>query len=92
MNKTSLKIATALLSVILVLSVFPNVRVDAWDAGYDGTCGENLTWHFNGRTLYIDGTGDMDPINTFRSNDDIEEVIIGFCVTSIADFVFEDCS
>ena len=56
MNKTSLKLVTALLSVIFVLSVFPNVRVNA---ATSGTCGDSATWTLDDEgVLTISGTGE----------------------------------
>ncbi|MBR5246614.1 MAG: leucine-rich repeat domain-containing protein [Clostridia bacterium] len=69
---------------------------------YEGFCGDNLTWMFDGTTLIISGTGDMydfdvdfggfplSPWGDFI--DDIECVIIGDGVTSIGDSAFLYCN
>ena len=66
-----------------------------------GTCGEKLNWMiFDGGTLTISGTGDMDnyslveskPAPWAASNGTILEVIIADGVTSIGDFAFAECT
>ena len=106
MNKTSLKIATALFSVIFVLSVFPNVRVNAEDEGYGGTCGDNLEWTYEVETdtLTITGEGPMydytftdpthrSPFSTMEVESifEIKKVVIGSGVTSIGTDAFNYC-
>ena len=63
MNKTCLKIAGILLSLVLTLSLFPNAVVraaDIIDFGYCGDQGDNVTWELdNEGTLYIKGSGAM---------------------------------
>ena len=56
MRKTN-KIVSFILSLILAISIIP-VTVSAASGG---TCGENLTWTFNGTTriLTVSGTGEM---------------------------------
>ncbi|MBQ7632098.1 MAG: leucine-rich repeat protein [Paludibacteraceae bacterium] len=65
----------------------------------NGTCGENLEWHFFNGTLTIYGTGDMYDYDSEASpwfeadlNDVIEELIIEEDVTSIGNGAFVVCT
>ncbi|MCR5327549.1 MAG: leucine-rich repeat protein [Saccharofermentans sp.] len=88
MNKTSLKIATALLSVIFVLAVLPSVKVNA---ATSGTCGDNLTWTLDDTgVLTISGSGEINT-SAFESRSDIKNVVIENGVTSIGDRAFYGC-
>ncbi len=63
MYKRNSKILAALLTIVLVFSIFPSLRVNAADvtSGECGAQGDNLTWTFDDTTgtLTISGTGDM---------------------------------
>ena len=69
-------------------------------ATYSGTCGDNLTWSFDGDTgvLSITGTGAMTDYTSSSDvpwefhRDYIEMVDIGSGVTTIGDFAFGGCS
>lgn len=62
-----------------------------------GTCGENATWSFSGRTLTISGSGPIMGNNGFFNppwyyqRDLISSVVIGGGITSIGGRAFEDC-
>ena len=51
---------TLLLAMVMVLTLLP-VSARAETAATSGTCGENVTWSYDGvGTLTISGTGDME--------------------------------
>ena len=64
-----------------------------------GTCGENLTWTFDGDTLTISGAVEMEEYNTFYKDrapwferrDLIKKIVIADGVTKIGLFAFEYC-
>ena len=101
MNKTSLKIATALLSLIFVLSVFPNVRVNAAEtSGECGAIGDKVTWTLDSEgLLIISGEGKMADYSTttggyspfFNKRFDIKNVVIDNGVTEIGSYAFMGC-
>lgn len=77
-----------------------------WDAGMaysliyvcGGALGEDVTWSMNGKTgvLTIDGTGDMEGTGDKQApwcdyRESIQTVKIGYGVTSICDYAFQDC-
>lgn len=87
------KIISLLLVVALLLSMGA-VSVSA--SGYSGTCGENLTWSFDGDTgvLTISGAGEMaftgdSPWYPFRNV--VSSVEFDGAITSIGDVAFKDC-
>lgn len=87
-----------LLSILLVLLTALTLLPLGALADDGNKCGENLTWRFEGGTLSIDGTGDMDGY----SEDDlapwnehcfeITNVTISDGVTSIGSYAFCYCS
>ncbi len=91
------------LSFALALSLLP-VGVLAAGEIYSGSCGENVTWDFDGvGTLSIMGTGAMynyadsnstsptnlPPWSSFR--DAIQKVVIGTGITTIGNYAFQLC-
>ena len=96
MYKCKSKILAFLLTVTLVLSILPGLKVNA-DAS--GACGDNLTWTYvdSTQTLTISGTGDMynyefDETPWFSQSDSIKTIIIGQGVTSIGKYAFSPCT
>ena len=61
----------------------------------NGTCGDSLTWSFEGGTLTVTGTGSMKSDGSlsywFNLKDDITHVVIGEGCTSISDSAFAHC-
>ena len=64
----------------------------------NGKCGDNVYWRlYSDGTLYIYGTGEMMSYNSYSSpspwkNYGIKSVIIGYGVTSIGDYTFDNCT
>lgn len=93
MYKRNSKILVALLTIVLVFSIFPSLRVNADESG---TCGDNITWTLSNHTLSITGTGDMTNFNSgkapwYKDRDYISSVYIDDGVTSIGSSAFERC-
>ncbi len=94
MKKTN-KIFSVILSILMVISIIPISASAA--APTSGTCGDNVTWEFDGSILTISGTGYMDDYTYYYHRpwesyqDDIEKVIINKGVTSIGRYAFYDC-
>ena len=76
-------------------------------AASSGTCGENLTWSYSGKTLTISGSGDMNSYNdcydayigSFVTNapwksycKEMRSVVVNYGVTSIGNYAFEYCT
>ena len=79
----------AVLQVMLVFAVVPVSAAD--DAATSGSCGNNLTWTLNDRTLTISGTGAMYDYPSFSapwSSLFVENVVINDGVTSIGQYAF----
>ena len=63
-----------------------------------GTCGDDLTWTLDSRTLTISGTGDMTNYSSssnapwYNNRSDVITLIIDDSVTSIGDYAFYDCT
>lgn len=55
-----------------------------------GTCGDGLTWHQQGDTLYIQGEGVVFP-NSFCEEDSFSKVVIAPGCTGIHEWAFGDC-
>ena len=100
MYKCKSKILAFLLTVILVFSILPSLRINA---DTSGTCGDNLSWTLVSDTLTISytgtsGTGAMaDYTNSVRApwydqKDSIKTIVIGNGVTSIGDRAFDKFS
>jgi hypothetical protein len=90
MYKCKSKILAALLTIVLVFSISPSLRVNAESSG---TCGPNLTWTLDDEgTLTISGTGNKITENAFKNNTSIKTVIVPDCVTSIGSSAFKDCT
>ena len=97
MYKRNSKILAALLTIVLVFSIFPSLRVNA---DVSGTCGDNVTWTyvFSTKTLTISGTGDMANYDSGVGNlpwcdyvNSIRTVSISNGVTSIGHYAFSYC-
>ena len=61
----------------------------------NGKCGDSVYWRlYSDGTLYISGTGKMKNYNSHSPwyNYEIKSVIIGYGVTSIGNYAFEDCT
>ena len=98
MKKTVKRILASLLTVVMLLGAVPMTGITAIAATQSGICGDKLTWTFNTSTgeLKIDGTGAMydyplvdRPWETYEAN--IKSVVIGNSVTTIGDYVFDQC-
>lgn len=90
------RLSTVFLCIImclLLLCYTPKVYAES----YSGTCGQNLTWSFDGKTgeLVISGSGEMDdyfydtPWEAFTN--EIKTISIGDNVTSIGHGAFSCC-
>lgn len=96
--KISKKIISIILSVILVITVFPASGIVASAETASGTCGENLTWSFNESTgeLIISGEGAMTDFVSGKTagwveqkyKGKIEKIIINEGVTTIGKNAF----
>ncbi|MBQ6419957.1 MAG: leucine-rich repeat protein [Clostridia bacterium] len=87
------KICAVLLSVLLLISLFPAVSIAA--VVNSGTCGENVTWTLDDQgTLTVKGTGKMnDYISVARPwNNEIRSVVIENGVTSVGANAFTGCA
>jgi len=93
------RILSLILSVVLILSCFPNVPFIATAATASGTCGDNLTWTLdNAGTLTISGTGAMGswvdssdvPWDAYKSS--IKKVTIMNGVNTIGNYAFWECA
>lgn len=99
MYKRNSKILVALLTIVLVFSIFPSLRVNA---DVSGTCGDNLTWTYvdSTQTLTISGSGAMADwdVNSHIIapwNDkitSINTIVVEDGVTSIGKEAFACCS
>lgn len=87
-----------ILAAAMLLCIVP---FSASAATYSGTCGENLTWSFDGNgTLTISGIGEMTnwsshydvPWHYNKIHSGVQTVKIGNQVTSIGDRAFYDCT
>ena len=101
MYKCKSKILAALLTIVLVFSIFPSLRVNAAvvASGECGAQGDNLTWTFDDAgVLTISGKGDMKDFPSFNGmpwyqyREGILEVILSDGVTSIGEWAFYDCN
>ena len=101
MYKRNSKILAALLTIVLVFSIFPSLRVNAAvvASGECGAQGNNLTWTLDDAgVLTISGKGDMKDFQSFNGmpwyqyRDGILEVILSDGVTSIGKLAFYDCN
>ena len=99
MKKQMLKVLSALLCVILLLSTMP---FTSFAIATSGICGENVSWSFDESTgtLAIEGTGDMIDYEHLYGRycpwyknygKLIKGVIIGNGVTNIGDYSFSWC-
>ena len=95
--KTSKKVLSIFLSLLLVALMLPFAAVPASALDAEGQCGDDVYWSFysaNG-TLTIYGSGDMWPYDTaqpFAGNTDITRIIIEPGVTNIPQFAFRNCT
>ncbi len=94
--KTTNKILAIILAILMVMSIIP-LTASAADP-ISGTCGENITWEFDGETgvLTISGTGDMYDYSYYNRPwesyvDNIKTVVINNGVTTIGNYAFDDC-
>ena len=94
-NKIKLHISrllTVLLSVVLFFAAAPTV------SAAEGTCGDNLTWSFDGSTLIIEGSGAMDSYteNASAPWHELREQILWLSLpeelTRIGSRAFEGCT
>ena len=97
--KKSKKILSALLALIMMISIVPLSSITASAETYSGTCGDNLTWTFDDftGTLTISGIGEMydydfdnRPWGDFIES--INAVVIENGVTTIGNYAFEYCN
>ena len=86
------KLLCLVLCLMMILPAVPSLA-----DGNIGTCGNELTWKFEGNTLTISGSGEMDnysqsagittaPWNSYAKK--ISNVVIGSGVTSIGEYAF----
>ncbi len=100
MKKSVKKFFALLLTVVVILTAVPMSGLDFGFAlkasafGSSGSCGNDITYTFNGDTgvLTISGTGEMWNDEIFSCEPSIKSVVIGNGVTSIGDFAFAECS
>lgn len=97
MKKQILKVLSAMLCIVLLLSAMP---LTSFAVTASGTCGENVSWYFDSENgqLTISGTGDMKDFSYYRDipwreqyNDKIKTVLIEDGVTSIGSNAFTEC-
>ncbi len=93
MKKTK-KILSIILTIIMLISIF---SITASAETVSGTCGDNLTWTFDGSTLTISGVGAMYGYTSKKRpweiyEDDIKRVVIEDGVTVIGYYAFYSCS
>ena len=87
-------LAAALLVVTFATEVEPEIVAH----GTCGAAGDNLTWTLDSvGTLTINGTGEMEGYNEFRTpwgsyKSQIKKILIASGVTSIGSYAFKDCS
>ncbi len=92
MYKCKSKILAALLTISLVFSVLPGLRVNATVVDF-GNCGYYLNWELDDAgKLTISGQGDTIDGLAFKNRTDIKTVTIPESVTTITFHAFEDCS
>ena len=85
---------SALLSLILVISLCPFTGFVTSAIEENGQCGENVYWTFDDSsgTLTIFGTGDMyDNAQLCENKDDVISVVVECGVTSISSYAFNSC-
>ncbi len=93
------KICSLFLVFAMVITIFSCVPLNAL-AVSDGTCGDNLTWSYDGNgTLTISGTGKMTDYSYYENKapwsdyyGSVTSVIIADGVTSIGDYALAFCS
>ena len=99
MYKRNSKILAALLTIVMVFSIIPSLRVNAAASGTCGAQGDNLTWTLDDAgTLTISGTGAMadyeflhqTPWYSDMSN--VTSIVISDGVTAIGDYAFWGCN
>lgn len=94
LRKLNTRLLTFVLAALMLLSFAPK----ALAAEYEGACGDNLTWTFEGGILTITGTGDMTdydqnnmpPWYDFREK--ITSLSLPDGLTSIGELAFYDCT
>ena len=84
-------------SVLAVAAVCMIIAVGDESSASGGTCGDNVTWTYDGGALTITGTGAMDnysdpdgqPWGSFRGS--VTSISVGEGVTSVGDYAFQNC-
>ena len=84
-----------LLLMCLLLTVLPLCAMATEGETASNRCGENLTWSYNGGTLTITGTGEMDSYSEadapwLEYKDSITKLVFTGGVTSVGDYAFMD--
>lgn len=92
------RITALILAMALFCAILPSAFITANAAGTEGTCGENLTWSYDGatKTLTISGTGEMGDCQWRDSPwypfaDEIETIILSNGITGIGRYAFAIC-
>lgn len=97
MKKYLLKVLSAMLCIVILLSTLPFA---SFAVTANGTCGENVSWSFDESTgkLTISGTGAMTDFSYYRDipwreqyNDKIKTILVEDGVTNIGNNAFSDC-
>ncbi len=83
-----------IISIVLVCAVlFSMMAVQAEDVATSGVCGLDMTWRFEGDTLYIEGSGIMDDFEDGKQpwiqfKDQMKNVYISDGITSVGNMAF----
>lgn len=91
---TAIFLLLCLLMTALPLGAFA-VETSEAAAREPGYCGEDLTWSYEGGTLTISGSGEMDDFTEGNApwqeyKDSIEKLVIIGSVTSVGEYAFQD--
>ncbi len=92
MNIFKKPVSVCVLALVLMICV--TLLTPKTQAATGGTCGDNLTWTLDGRTLTISGTGPMynySDSNTapwFELRDSAQNIVVEDGVTTIGDYAF----
>ena len=90
-TRKPMKYLVLLVTVLFVFTLFP-----AQISHADSKCGDNITWKISGKTLILNGSGEMYDYDVFETpwdaySNDIQSIVFNGNITRIGKYAFSWC-